>query len=73
MASVYNTFSKCVFFTYIFKPNCNFICHFGGIPPLNVIFSQTGVELFAASVVGKIFLYLKFCVFGGGEFPVAFN
>jgi hypothetical protein len=35
--------------------------------------SQTGFELFAASVVGKIFLYLIFCVFGGGEFPVAFN
>ena len=35
--------------------------------------SETGVELFAASVVGKIILYLIFCVFGGGEFPVAFN
>jgi hypothetical protein len=39
----------------------------------SVFFSETGVELFAASVVGKIFLYLIFCVFGGGEFPVAFN
>jgi hypothetical protein len=39
----------------------------------SVFFSQTGVELFAASVAGNFFLYLIFCVFGGGKFPVAFN
>jgi hypothetical protein len=42
-------------------------------PIVQFLFSQICVELFAASVVGKIFLHLIFCVFGGGEFPVALN
>jgi hypothetical protein len=34
MASVYSKYSQCRFYTHSFQPNCIYICHFGGIPPL---------------------------------------